>query len=391
MRLLAPVHHCLLAIACLASLTACGKKDAGAGAKPTPEAGFIVARATSVPIVTELPGRTAAYRIAEVRPQVSGVIRERLFTEGALVRAGQPLYRIDPRLYRAAASQAEANLASAQATASAAQARADRLKPLAADKAVAQQDYTDAAAAARQAAAAVAQTRAALGAARVNLDFTTVPAPVSGRIGRTLATEGALVTNAQADPLAVISVLDPIYVDIQQSAGEVLNLRRAGAGTLAQRVDVRLLLEDGSEYPVTGRLEFSEVTVDPATGTVTLRARFPNAQGVLLPGMFVRARLSRGRQDGVWLVPQPALSRDPRGNASVLVVGPGNRAVPRSVTADRTWGGDWVVTAGLRDGDRVITQGLGKITSGQPVRPVAASAPQRIGKSNGKPGQAGTR
>ncbi|MDE2404198.1 MAG: efflux RND transporter periplasmic adaptor subunit [Sphingomonadales bacterium] len=361
----------------LLPLAACGRHDDARGPKGPPEVGFTVVRATSVPMVTELPGRTSAFLTAEVRPQITGVIQRRLFTEGALVRKGQPLYQIDPSLYRAATGQAEANLASAEAAAAAAQAKADRYKPLAAAQAVSQQDYTDAAAQARTTAAAIRQTRAALETARVNLHFTTVPAPVTGRIGRSLLTEGALATSGQASPLAVISVLDPLYVDIQQSAAEVLRLRRAGRnGQLAQHVDVKLLLDDGSEYPFTGSLEFAEVTVDPATGTVTLRARFPNPDNLLLPGMFVRARLARGNEDHVWLVPQGAVSRDPRGNATVFVVGPGNKALVRPVVTERTVGPDWVVTAGLNDGDRLITQGLGKVKPGQPVRPVPETKPQ---------------
>ena len=370
--------HAPLLAGCLAALAACSSRDEGKGQKGPPEVGYAIARATSVPLVSELPGRTSAFLTAEVRPQVSGVIQRRLFTEGALVRAGQPLYQIDSSLYRAAAGQAAANLASAEANLVAAQARADRYRPLAEDKAVSQQDYTDAAAAARQAHAAVAQTRAALDTARVNLRFTTVPAPVSGRIGRSLLTEGALASSGQSAPLAVISVLDPIYVDIQQSAADVLNLRRAGGnGQLADHVDVRLLLDNGGEYPLPGSLQFSEVTVDPATGTVTLRARFPNPDGLLLPGLFVRARLARGNDNHVWLVPESAISRDPRGNATVFVVGPDNTAQVRPVTAERTVGAAWVVTAGLKDGDRLITQGLGKVKPGLAVRPVPEQTPQK--------------
>ena len=372
-----PMIRALAGLVPLALLAACGAHDEGRGPKGPPEVGFAVAHATSVPFVTELPGRTSAFLTAEVRPQVNGVIQRRLFTEGAMVQKGQPLYQIDPSLYHAAASQAEANLASAEASAAAAQAKADRYQPLAADKAVSAQDYTDAAALARQTRAAVAQTRAALNTARINLRYTTVPAPVSGRIGRSLLTEGALATSGQATPLAVISVLDPIYVDIQQSAAEVMRLRRAGNGQLAEHVDVKLVLDDGSEYPLPGSLQFSEVTVDPAVGTVTLRARFPNPDGLLLPGLFVRTRLARGNQDHIWLVPQSAITRDPRGNAMVLLVGPGNKAVPRPVTAERTIGTNWVVTAGLADGDRVITQGLGKAKPNQPVKPVPETTPQK--------------
>jgi len=368
----------LLILITLATLAGCGNNDAKAPKGP-PQVGFMVVRATSVPLETELPGRTNAFLTAEVRPQVSGVIQRRLFTEGALVRAGQPLYQVDASLYRAAAAQAAANLASAEASAVAASAKASRYKPLAAEQAVAQQDYTDAAAAARQASAAIAQNRALLNTARINLHFTTVPAPVTGRIGRSLLTEGALATSGQASPLAVISVLDPIYVDIQQSVAEVLRLRKAAGGTgqLAQHVDVKLLLDDGGEYPLPGSLEFSEVTVDPTTGTVNLRARFPNPQELLLPGMFVRARLARGNENHVWLVPESAISRDPRGNATVYVVGPGNKALLRPVTTERTIGANWVVTAGLSDGDKLITQGLGKLKPNLPIKPIPDTTPQK--------------
>jgi membrane fusion protein (multidrug efflux system) len=336
-------------------------------------------RATTAAIMTELPGRISALRSAEVRPQISGVIQRRLFTEGSLVRQGQPLYQIDSSLYRAASAQASANLAAAMASADAASARAARYRPLAAEQAIAQQDYTDAAAAARQARAQVAQTRAALSAAQVNLRFATVPAPITGRIGRSLFTEGALVTGSQGDPLAVISVLDPIYVDIKQSAADLLRLRRqlSSGGAAPMLAEVRLKLDDGSDYGFVGTVEFSEVTVDPATGSVTLRARFPNAQGLLLPGMFVHASFAQASQANVYLVPQVALTRDPKGNAQVYVLGEGGKAVPRPVTAERTQGEDWVVTAGLKDGDRVITQGIGKLRPNQPVKAVPEASPQR--------------
>jgi membrane fusion protein (multidrug efflux system) len=359
------------------ALSGCGKAAQQAPKDP-PEVGFIVVRPTSVPVEIELPGRTSAFRTAEVRPQVSGVIQRRLFSEGSLVRQGQPLYQIDASLYRAAANQASANLASAQATAAAATAKADRYRPLAADKAVAAQDYTDAEGTARAARAAVLQTRAALATAQVNLRFTTVPAPVTGRIGRSLVTEGALATSSQTTPLAVISVLDPIYVDIQQSAADEVRLRATATqgGKLPTLVPVQLLMDDGSAYPLAGSLEFSEVTVDPTTGTVTLRARFPNPNGDLLPGLFVRARMTRGAEPGVFLVSQSALSRDPRGNATVYVVGADNKATLRGVTATRAVGANWVVTSGLRDGDRVITQGLGKVKPNLPVHAVPDTTAQ---------------
>jgi len=297
-----------------------------------------------------------------------------------LVRQGQPLYQIDPSLYRASANQAQANLASAAANAEATKAKADRYKPLVEMEAVAKQDYTDATAVARQAAAAVQQNRAALDTAKINLRFTTVPAPITGRIGRSLFTEGALVTASQTSPLTTIQRLDPIYVDIQQASADLLRLRRALAsgGAIPTRADVQLKLEDGSNYGPTGDVEFSEVVVDPATGTVTLRARFPNPQGLLLPGMFVRASFAQSIDTKAFLVPQQAVSRDPKGNATVFVVGPGNKAIQKTVVAPRTQGTFWVVTDGLNAGDKVITQGVGKVKPNQPIKPVNADTPQTI-------------
>jgi membrane fusion protein (multidrug efflux system) len=366
------------------ALSGCGARDDSKkrGAGGTPGVGYVVVQPTSVPMTVELAGRTNAYQSSEVRPQVAGLIVKRYFTEGSFVKKGQPLYLIDPSLYKAATNQAAANLESAQATAEAAKVKAQRYKPLADQQAVAAQDYTDAAAAARQAAAAVDQNRAALDTARINLKFTTVPAPISGKIGRSLFTEGALVTTGQADPLAVISMLDPIYVDIQQSSADLLTLRRnlAGGGAISTEAEVHLKLEDGSDYGYVGKVEFSEVTVDPTTGTVTLRARFPNPQGLLMPGMFVRATFAQSVNTKAFLVPQTAVTRDPKGNAQVFLVGPGNKAMPRSVTATQTVGVNWVVTAGLSAGDKVISEGLGKLKPNQPVNPVPAGTPQNIGQ-----------
>lgn len=378
-------------------LSACGagsgdKAKGGRGAaKGPPEVGFVIVQPSSVPIVTELAGRTAAYQSSEVRPQVTGLIRRRFFTEGALVRKGQPLYQIDPSLYQASANEARASLNSAAANAEATRIKAERYKPLADMQAVAKQDYTDAAAQARQAAAAVAQSKAALETARINLRFTTVPAPITGRIGRSLFTEGALVTSSQADPLTTIQRLDPIYVDIQQASADLLRLRRslATAGTAAASADVRLKLEDGSDYGMVGRVEFSEVMVDAATGTVTLRARFPNPQGLLLPGMFVRASFAQSIDTNAFLIPQQAVSRDPKGNATVFVVAPdgkgGNKAVQRQVTTGRTMGANWVVTDGLKPGDKVIVQGVGKVKPDATIRPVPADTPQTIKTPSDKP------
>lgn len=362
-------------------LAGCSGGDEGADRKrPVPEVGFVVVKASSVPVSVELAGRVSAFEMSEVRPQVTGIVRRRLFEEGALVRAGQTLYEIDPRLYRAATAQADANLNSAIANAEATRIRAERLKPLAEAQAVSLQEYTDAVAAARQAAAAVQQSRAQVQTADVNLQFTRVPAPITGRIGRSLFTVGALVTGNQAEPLAVIQGVNPVFVDIQQSSAELLALRRSLAlgGTAPASAEVALILEDGSEYDQRGVVQFSEVMVNAATGTVTLRARFANPQGLLLPGMFVRARFDQAINTNAILVPQPALSRNARGQASVFVVNAKNQAVERPVTADRTVDTSWVITKGLKPGDKVIVQGLANVRPNGAVRPVPANKPQTI-------------
>lgn len=363
-----------------------GGGPGGRGRGGPPQVGYVVVQPGPVPVQTVLSGRVNAFRTAEVRPQVSGVIQRRLFTEGALVRQGQPLYQIDPSLYRAAVAQALANLTAAQANAAAARIRAERYRPLAAAQAVSQQDYTDALATSRQANAAVAQNRAALNTAQINLRFATVPAPITGRIGRSLATEGALATTNQADPLAVISATETVFVDIQQSSADMLSLRRtlAGGGALPSGATVRVTLEDGSPYGLTGSIQFSEVTVNAATGTVTLRAQFPNPQGQLMPGMFVQATFDQAVEPNAYLVPQPALQRDIGGEAFVYVVGAGDKVERRTVNADRTVGTNWVVTSGLRPGDKVITQGTNNLKQGAPIKPVPADTPQRVGVPAGK-------
>lgn len=344
------------------------------------QVGYVVVQASDVPITAELAGRVTAFQMSEVRPQVAGIVQKRFFREGSIVRAGQTLYQIDPSIYQATAAEAQANLQSARATAEAARIRADRYRPLAEMEAVSKQDYTDAAAQARQAQAAVAQNSAQLRSAQINLRFTRVPAPITGRIGRSLVTEGALVTANQADPLAVIQRLDPIYVDIQQSSAEMLALRKALArgGAAPASAQVRLKLEDGSDYGQVGTVEFAEVMVNANTGTVTLRARFPNPEGLLLPGMFARAVFDQAINTRAILVPQAAVSRDPRGNATVYVVGAGNKAVARTVIAERALGANWVVTQGLAPGDKVIVQGTGNLRPDADIRPVPASAPQPI-------------
>jgi membrane fusion protein (multidrug efflux system) len=358
-----------------------GQAENKRGPQGPPQVGYVVVNPTSVPLQVQLDGRAVASETSEVRPQVNGLIRRRNFTEGSYVTKGQSLFQIDPSLYQASVAQAQANLASAQATAQAAQVRADRYRPLAQIEAISKQDYTDAAAQARQAKAAVAQSQAALRTAKINLRFTNIPAPISGRIGRSLFTVGALVTANQADPLAVIQRTDPIFVDIQQSAADLLSLKRALAagGVQSGSTQVRLKLDDGSDYGFTGTVQFSEMVVNESTGTVTLRARFPNPQAMLLPGMFVRAEFTQAVDPNAFLVPQQAVTRDVGGKAAVFVVGPGNKAQRRVVDAQRTYGAFWVVKSGLKPGDKVITQGIGNLKDGAPVRPVPANAPQRIG------------
>ena len=367
------------------ALAGCGQGDAqgGPGGRGGPggpvQVGFVVIQPSSVPVEQSLPGRVAAFQISEVRPQVSGVVRRRLFREGSIVGQGQTLYQIDPSLYQAQVNQAAANVRSAQASADAARARAARYKPLAEMEAVSQQDYTDALSQARQAEAAIAQNRAQLQTAQINLRYTRVPAPISGRIGLSAVTEGALVTANQTEPLTTITRLDPVYVDIQQSAPDLLALRRslAQGGTTATTAQVRLKLPDGSDYGYTGTVQFTEVVVNADTGSVTLRARFPNPQSLLLPGMFVTAQFAQAINTTAYLVPQQAIARDAKGNATLWVVGPGNTAVQRIVVAERTEGQNWVVTQGLAGGEKVITQGIGNLREGAKIRPVPASTPQR--------------
>jgi membrane fusion protein (multidrug efflux system) len=370
-------------------LAACGgsaDKDAhggrggrrGPGGPPT--VGYVVIQQGSAPLEQQLPGRVAAYQISDVRPQVNGVILKRMFQEGSMVRQGQTLYQIDPSLYNAAAAQASANLQSARAQAQAARTLAARYKPLVEQQAISKQDYTNAVAQARQADAAVAQNSAALRTAQINQRFTRVPAPISGRVGLSNVTVGALVTANQTDALTTITRLDPVYVDIQESAADLLSLRRAlsQGGVVPTSAIVRLSLPDGSDYGVTGKVQFSQVVVDQNTGTVTLRAVFPNPQSILLPGMFVNAQFAQAIDTSAFLVPQQAVTRDPQGNATLFVVGPGNRAVQRTVVAARTQGPYWVVTQGLAAGEKVITQGLGNVKDGIAIKPVPASAPQKV-------------
>jgi membrane fusion protein (multidrug efflux system) len=376
----------LLALALLAAACGSGGKDAAGGHGGPTQVGFVVVEPSAVPLTTQLGGRVVAFETSEVRPQVNGLIRERYFQEGSIVRKGQPLYRIDPSLYQAAVNQAQANLSSARASAEAARVKVGRYAPLAEMEAISKQDYTDAVAQAKQAQASVAQTSAALRTAQINLHYTSIPAPIGGRIGRSLATVGALVTANQPDPLAVITRVDPVYVDIQLSAADKLTLRRAlaGGGVTSGSTQVRLKLDDGSDYGFTGTVQFAEMIANESTGTVTLRAKFPNPQGVLLPGMFVQAAFTQAVDQGVILVPQQAVQRDIGGEAYVYIVGPGHKAVRRNVDATRTFGPNWVVSGGLKAGDKVITQGTANLKNGAPIKPVPQSAPQKL--EPGKPG-----
>ncbi|HWU93339.1 MAG TPA: efflux RND transporter periplasmic adaptor subunit [Sphingomicrobium sp.] len=379
------LHRWPLIAAAALCLAACGSSDKAAGGRghgpggPV-HVGYVVVQQGTAPIEQELPGRVSAYQASEVRPQVSGVITKRLFQEGSMVRQGQTLYQIDPSVYQAQAAQAQANLQSARASAEAARTLASRYAPLVKMQAISKQDYTNAVAQARQADASVAQNSAALRSAQINLHYTRVPAPISGRIGLSNVTEGALVTANQTDALTTITKLDPVFVDIQESAAELLALRRAlsRGGVVSTTAQVRLKLADGSDYGYTGTVEFSQVLVDQNTGTVTLRARFPNPQSILLPGMFVTAQFAQAIDTSAILVPQQAVTRDPKGNATLWVVGPGNRAVERTIVADRAQGQYWVVTQGLAPGEKVITQGTASLKDGAPIKPVPASAPQKV-------------
>lgn len=382
-----------LALTCLA-LTACGgskDKQAGDGQNRAIEVGYVVMQPTTVALTNEFNGRAVAFQSSEVRPQVGGLVQKQMFEEGSLVRAGQPLYQIDPSLYRASAEQAEADLTNARAALKAADLLAQRNKSLVATQMISRQDYDNAVAAADQARAAVAQREAALSTARINQRFTTVPAPIDGRIGRSLVTVGALVTPDQAAPLATIQRLDPIYVDVQQSAQQLLALReQLSAGNVqASQTSARIVLPNGSDYPQPGTLQFSEVLVDEATGTVTLRIRVPNPDGLLLPGMFVRARLAQATQAQAYRLPQQALVRGPTGDAFVWVVGADNKAVQRPIGADRVDGADWIVSTGLNPGDKVVTQGIGSLRRDATVRAVPASTPQKLQAPGAQPAKQG--
>jgi membrane fusion protein, multidrug efflux system len=356
-----------------ASLAACSHKSAPPP-KPPAEVAVLTLQAAPVSLVTELPGRTVPYRIAEVRPQVNGVILKRLFTEGSQVKAGQQLYQIDPAPFEASLQSAKASLARAEATATSTRMLAQRYKPLAEARAVSRQDYDNAVAGQDQAAADVASAQASVETARINLAYTKVLAPITGRTGRSAVTEGALVAVNQTTALLVIQQLDPIYVDVTQASAVLLRLQRElTAGKLKKtgesQAETKLLLEDGTPYSEPGKLQFSEVTVDAGTGSVTLRAVFPNPQNILLPGMFVREQLEEGMDDHGLLVPQRAVAHNPRGEPTVTVVDAENKAVPRIIKTDRAIGDQWLVSAGLVPGEKIIMLGIQGVQPGAVVHP----------------------
>lgn len=367
-----------VALAGSLALAGCGSKDDAPPPQGPAEVGVITLSPQSLDVTTTLPGRTTAYQIAEVRPQIGGIVQKRLFREGSDVKAGAVLYQIDPAVYQATYDSARASLARAEATAQQARLRSQRYEELVAIKAVSQQEYDDASAALKQAEADVAAARAAVTTARINLDYTRVTAPISGRIGKSSVTPGALLTANQADSLTTVQQLDPIYVDVTQSSAELLKLRRAIESGAVQReggkVKVSLIQEDGSRYAREGVLEFSDVTVDPQTGSVTLRALFPNPQGELLPGLYVRASLTQGRNSQAILVPHAGVSHDARGNAVVMVVNQENKVEARVVKAEQATADSWVVSEGVKAGERIIVEGLQKAKPGDVVKAVDTAA-----------------
>lgn len=369
----------------LVLLGGCDRTGANAGATGAAvEVGYLEVHPAPVALQTELTGRVSAIESAEVRPQVDGVIRERLFAEGTQVKAGQALYRIDPAAFDAALASAEAALNSAQAAAALAHARADRYRQIVDRGAISRDSNEEIQAAAAEADAAVGVARAQREAARVNLEYTRVRAPIGGRIGRSLVTPGALVTARQSEPIALIQNDVSVYVDLAQSAAQVLALRQAEAAGrqthASTAIPVTLLLDDGTTYGHGGRLEFTETSVDTSTGAVTVRALFPNPEGLLLPGTYVRARIATGTVPAALTVPQTAISRDPKGGAMLTLVDTAAHLETRPVTLGAAVGTNWIVSAGLKDGERVIVEGLGKLRPGLPVRPVPAGSAPAAGR-----------
>ncbi len=364
----------------------CAKKEAVKPQGGPPEVGVITVQLQPVTLTTELSGRTSAHLTAEVRPQVGGIIKKRLFVEGSDVKAGDLLYQIEPASYEAALASAKANQAKAEATLGSVRLKAERYRDLVKIKAVSQQDNDDAQAALKLAEAEVASAKAAVDTARINLSYTRITAPISGRISRSTVTEGALVTANQASALSTIQQLSTMFVDVTQSNAEMLRLKQNLASGLlkkdkgASQARVKLILEDGSSYPLPGTLKFSEVTVDQSTGSITLRAIFPNPKQVLLPGMFVRAVLEEGVNDQAILVPQRGVTRNPNGEAMVMLVGAEEKVEPRIIKVARTVGDNWLVSEGLKTGERIILEGIQKARPGTPVKalPFGGAKPETV-------------
>jgi membrane fusion protein, multidrug efflux system len=352
-----------------------GASSQQAGPPPTPEVAVVTIETQKIELTTELPGRTAPFRIAEIRPQISGLILRRMFTEGSDVDAGQILYQTDPAPFQAALDNAKAALSRSEANLTATRLRAERYKDLLADKAVSQQNYDDAAAALTQVEADIQYWKAAVKTAEINLGYTKITSPISGRIGKSNVTDGAIITAYQPMALATIQQLNPIYVDVPQSTTDLLRLkRRLKDGRLKKngtdQNKVKLILEDGTPYPLEGTLQFTDITVDPTTGSVILRVVFPNPENLILPGMFVQAVISEGKNDQAILIPQQGVSRDPKGNPVAMIVDAEGKVGIRMLTLDRAVNDKWLVSAGLVSGDRVIVEGVQKIRPGATVKAV---------------------
>ncbi|WP_394754916.1 efflux RND transporter periplasmic adaptor subunit [Rhodoferax sp.] len=393
----------LTSLALAALLVACGQGSAppagpaGAGGMPAAEVGVITVKPGDVGLVTELPGRMEASRVAQVRARAAGLVQKRLFVEGSTVRAGQALFQIDASPYQATLASAQASVAKAEANLMQASAQAERFKPLIEAKAISQQEFVNAQAAQKLAAADVAVAHAAVQTARINLGYAAITAPISGRIGRALVTEGALVGQGEATPMAVIQQTDPMYINFTQSASEVMQLRRALEGGQLKRAgtqaaSVRVVLEDGTEYARAGKLLFSDLTVDASSGQITLRAEVPNPGGTLLPGLFVRVRIEQAQASNAITLPQQAVTRSPQGD-SVMVVGADGKVAPRPVKIGAQQNGQWVILDGLKAGEQVMVDGFQKLRGDAPVKPVpwqalgsapamAASAPAAAGAAS---------
>lgn len=354
-------------IVCAALLTGCDGQENPQQHAQAPQVSVHIVKSAPLAVKTELPGRADAYRVAEVRPQVSGIILHRNFTEGSDVKAGESLYQIDPATYQAAYDNAKGELVKAQAAANIAHLTVKRYVPLVGTQYVSKQEYDQAVATAQQADASVVAAKAGVESARINLAYTKVTSPINGRIGKSSVTEGALVTNGQSTALATVQQLDPIYVDVTQSSSDFMRLKQQTSLQKGDTSSVELLMENGQPYPLKGTLQFSDVTVDESTGSITLRALFPNPQHMLLPGMFVRARIDEGTQPDAILVPQQGVTRTPRGDATVLVVNDKNQVESRTVVAPQAIGDRWLITEGLKNGDRVIISGLQKVRPGVTV------------------------